>query len=104
MIMLMLGGISIPSVPPAQMLPKASRSLYLRSSSAGRAMVPIVAEVAILDPEVAANMAEAMMLVCSSPPGTRDNQPARALYMRSLKPARSSSSPSRMNRGIDTSR
>ena len=50
------------------------------------ATVPIVAAVATLDPEVAANIAQAAMLECISPPGSHGTHSTSALYMRSAMP------------------
>ena len=63
-----------------------------------------MAEVATLEPEVAANSAQVAMLVCSRPPGNHCSQAASALYMRSATPLRVRISPSRMNSGMATSR
>ncbi len=68
------------------------------------ATVPTVAAVATLEPEVAENKVDAPMLACIKPPGNHDSHRLIALYMRSAKPARSSTSPSMMNSGIATSR
>ena len=66
--------------------------------------MPIVAAVATLDPEVAANMAQAAMLECIRPPGSHGTQSTSALYMRSAMPERSRISPSSTKNGIATSR
>ena len=66
--------------------------------------VPMVAAVATLEPEVAANRAQAAMLVCSRPPGSQRSHSASAPYMRSATPLRSRISPSRMKSGTATSR
>ena len=68
------------------------------------ATVPTVAAVATLEPDVAENSVDAPMLACISPPGSHDSHRLIAPYMRSAKPARSSTSPSMMNSGIATSR
>ena len=73
------GGIRMPSVPPAAMVPRNSGSSYLRFWISGSATVPIVAAVATLEPEVAANMAQAPMLACIRPPGSQDSHCAMAL-------------------------
>ena len=62
----------------------------------------MVAAVATLEPEVAANMAQAAMLECIRPPGSHDTQCVSAAYIRSAMPERSSTSPSRMNSGMAT--
>ena len=66
--------------------------------------MPIVAAVATLDPEVAANIAHAAMLECMSPPGSHGIQSTSAPYMRSAMPERSRISPSRTKNGMATSR
>ena len=65
----------------------------------GIATVPMVAAVATDDPEVAAKMALAAMLVWIRRPGIRANHGARALNSRSLMPERCISSPIMMNMG-----
>ena len=68
------------------------------------ATVPIVAAVATLEPDVAANIAQAAMFECISPPGSHGIHSTSALYIRSAMPERSSTSPSRTKNGIATSR
>ena len=65
----------------------------------GIATVPMVAAVATDDPEVAAKMALAAMLVWIRRPGIRANHGASALNRRSLMPERCISSPIMMNIG-----
>ena len=57
------------------------------------ATVPTVAAVATLEPDVAENSVDAPMLACISPPGSHDSHRLIAPYMRSAKPARSSTRP-----------
>src|SRR2546422_7080577 len=64
----------------------------------------MVAAVATLEPEVAANMAHAAMFECISPPGSQGTHSTSALYMRSAMPERSRISPSSTKNGIATSR
>ena len=64
----------------------------------------MVAAVATLEPEVAANIAQAAMLECISPPGSHGTHSTSALYMRSAMPERSRISPSSTKNGIATSR
>ena len=68
----------------------------------GMETVPIVAAVAMLEPEVAANTAQAATLVCISPPGMRPTQRSSASNIDSVTPERSSNSPIRMNIGMAT--
>ena len=99
MIMLTDGGIRIPRVPPAASVPRNRRLSYPYFSSWGMATVPMVAAVAALDPDVAANRAQAPTLECIRPPGSQLTHWVTAEYMRSAMPARSRISPSRMNSG-----
>ena len=62
----------MPSVPPAVIVPRNKRSLYLYFLTSPSETVPIVAAVATLDPEVAANKAQAAMLECIRPPGSHE--------------------------------
>ena len=64
----------------------------------------MVAAVATLEPEVAANMAQAAIFECISPPGSHGTHSTSALYMRSAIPERSRISPSSTKNGIATSR
>ena len=66
-----LGGMRMPSVPPAASDPAASARLYLRRISCGSATPPIDAAVAMLEPLTDAKIAQPAMLVCSRPPGSR---------------------------------
>ena len=63
-------------------------------------MVPIVATVATVEPEVAANMAQVPMLACMSPPGSQESHWIIDAYILSEMPERSKSSPIRMKSGI----
>ena len=63
----------------------------------------MVAAVATDEPDTAANIAEAPMLVCSRPPGSGFSQSDSERYMRSVKPPRTSNSPSSTNSGTATS-
>src|SRR5690625_274415 len=100
MIMLMLGGMSIPKVPPAATEPNTKRSLYFLAFIAGTATVPIVAAVATDEPEMAANRPHETILECSSPPGSGDSQYDSVRYMRSVTPARTKISPNNTNKGM----
>src|SRR5690554_1302583 len=64
--------------------------------------VPMVAVVATLDPEVAANNAQEKMLVCIRPPGTLPTHRLTDLYISSVIPDRSRISPIMIKRGIAT--
>lgn len=67
---------------------------------AGSATVPMVAAVATEDPEIAAKIEHAPMLECSRPPGKGASQSDKVRYIRSVTPARTRISPSRMNKGM----
>ena len=54
-----LGGIRMPSVPEAAVTPSANGRSYLRSIIAGIRIVPMARAVATLEPQIAANMAQA---------------------------------------------
>ena len=62
----------------------------------------MVAEVATLEPEQAANTAHDAMFVCSRPPGRNTSHRDRAAYIRSPIPERSISSPISRNSGTAT--
>ncbi len=65
----------------------------------GMATVPMVAAVAMEEPEVAAKTALAAMLVCISRPGRRENHGVSASKSRPDTPERCMSSPIMMNIG-----
>lgn len=66
-----LGGMMVPRVPPAAMEPVLNVSLYLYFRSSDKAMVPMVAAVADVEPEMEANPAQAKMVVEARPPRNR---------------------------------
>ncbi len=92
----MPGGMRLPSEAPAAMVPSTIRSSKPRLRNEGRATVAIVAAVETEEPETAEKSAEAPMLVCSNPPGSRPSQSASELYILSVAPERTRISPSRM--------
>ena len=65
----MLGGMRIPIVPPAATHPVASRVSYLYSFISGKAMDPIVAAVAVEEPEIAAKPPHPTTVAIARPPG-----------------------------------
>lgn len=69
----------------------------------GIATVPMVAAVATLDPDVAANIALAATLVCIRPPGIQLTHLSRARNMSAAMPVRNMISPIRMKSGTATS-
>src|SRR5438477_5555036 len=74
------GGIRMPSVPPAASEPKMSGRAYPRRSISGMAIMPMVAAVATLEPEIAAKIAHEKMLATASPPGRNETHRATAEY------------------------
>ncbi len=66
--MIMDGGINIPRVPPAAMLPVANRDEYRRSSISGRATRVMVATVATEEPQTAPKPADPPMVARARPP------------------------------------
>jgi hypothetical protein len=99
MIIVMLGGIRIPRVPPTETEPTASRLLYPRLIISGTDTRPTVAAVAGLDPQMAANPVQVAMLLMASPPGSQLSQEWAALYMSSPTPEKETTSAIRMKRG-----
>ena len=68
-----LGGINIPMVPPAAIVPEARRSLYLYFFISGRATDPRVTIEAELEPVMAARPPAAKTVDTANPPGKRPN-------------------------------
>jgi len=64
-----LGGMRIPSVPPAARDPRESFESYPLFSRAGMAMVPMVAAVAGEEPQMAAKREQLTTFEWSNPPG-----------------------------------
>ena len=79
MIMGTEGGIRMPRVPPAAMEPMMSGRPYPRRSISGMAIIPMVAAVATLEPEIAAKIAHEKTLATARPPGRNATQRATAL-------------------------
>ena len=98
-----LGGMSVASPPPAQMLPSAMRLSYPRLSMAGRAMTPMVTISAPITPTIVAISAHEKMTATASPPGTPRNHTCTARKMASATPARSRIQAMKMNSGTETS-
>ena len=71
---MMLGGISIPSVPAALMQPVAKESSYLYRRIAGIHIGPIVATAVTLPPETAPKPAQATTEDIAKPPGNLPSQ------------------------------
>jgi hypothetical protein len=72
------GGIRMPSVPPAQIVPIASSGLYLRFSMEGRASMPMAATAAPTMPVMAAMIVQMAMVPTARPPGNRRDQSSMA--------------------------
>ena len=68
------GGIRMPSVPPAHTEPAANPSGTPRRIISGTPALPIAAAVAGLEPQIAENTPQDRILAITSPPGTRSSQ------------------------------
>jgi len=66
---IVLGGIRIPRLPPAATTPVASAGSYRYFFISGSATEAIVAAVALVDPQIAENPAQAPIVATASPPG-----------------------------------
>ena len=97
-----LGGMSVASPPPAQMLPSAILLSYPRLSIAGSAITPIVTISAPITPTMVAISAQEKMTATARPPGTPPNQTWTARKIESATPARSSMQAMKMKSGTDT--
>ena len=64
------GGIKIPKVPEAAIVPVASEGLYLRSNITGKASKVIITTDAPIIPVVAAIMVPIIVTDKANPPGT----------------------------------
>ena len=64
-----LGGIRTPRAPPAATLADESESSYLYDFISGMAIAPMVAAVAVFEPQIAPNIAQAACVAIASPPG-----------------------------------
>src|SRR5580765_8881949 len=97
--MMIDGGISSPSVPAPASDPIDIIVGYPRLASSGRLILPMVAQVAALDPETAAKMAQPTTLVCRRRPGRCCIQGARPRNMSWLRRVRNRISPIQMKSG-----
>ena len=66
-----LGGIRMPRVPPAEMAPQERVRLYLYLSISGRQILPMLAVVAVAEPQMAPKKAQATSVAMARPPRTR---------------------------------
>ena len=69
-IMMVLGGMRMPSVPPAASTPVARPESYLYFFISGRATTPMVTAQATDDPQMAAKPPQAATVAMASPPLT----------------------------------
>ena len=97
------GGIRIPSVPPAAIEPAATPSGYPRLRISGIPILPIAAQVAGLEPDIAANKAQAPRLEITKPPGTRVSHLSRASYKSAPARVDAIEEPIMINIGIERS-
>ena len=73
-----LGGMRMPMVPPAATAPVASLSSYLYLRISGSAICAMVAAVARLEPQIAANAPQAPIVASASPPRRWPSQALQA--------------------------
>jgi hypothetical protein len=90
---IMLGGIKMPRVPEAAMVPVASAGEYLRWSITGKASSVSITTVAPTIPVVAAMIVPISVTESARPPGTRRNNTCRQRSRSSPIPLRSNTSP-----------
>ncbi len=92
-------------MPPAQVEPAASRTLYPALSIAGNARSPISVTTAPMMPEAVAKIAQVMTVATASDPGIREVARCRPLNRAWIRLARSTRYPMKTNRGtaINTS-
>src|SRR5660398_224025 len=83
-----LGGMTTPRVPPTATLPVLRASSYSYSSIKGREIVPMVAAVAELEPEMAAKPVLPTITVPATPPRMRPNHRYAASNTSLATPAR----------------
>ena len=95
-----LGGISMPSPPPAATVPLANASSYLNRRISGKATAAIVAAVAGPDPQIAPNAAHAPTVAIASPPRIADIQQCAAAKSRWLMPVWKATCPMKTKSGI----
>ena len=97
---MMLGGMRMPSVPDAAIVPVASSMLYLRWIITGSAIRLIITTDAPMIPVVAARMVPMTVTARASPPGVRRSSTCRQCSRFAATPDRSSMVPMKMNIGI----
>ena len=100
---MMLGGMRMPSVLAAAMVPVASSWLYLRSSMIGSAIRVIITTEAPMMPVLAAMIVPMTVTPSASPPGTRRSSTWRQCRRSWATPERSSMVPMKTKSGTATS-
>ena len=93
----------MPNVPPAAMDPAATASGYPRFLISGMPILPIAAQVAGDEPDMAENRAQAPRLDTTRPPGTRVSHRSSASYRSAPARVEAIAAPMMMNMGIDRS-
>src|SRR3546814_7047076 len=98
-----LGGMREPRVPDAATTAVANFGSYPARSISGTAMRPMAANVAMLDPDAAANPALAKFDATARPPGKKANHLLPTLNSDTISPPLLASAPMTMNMGMDVS-
>src|SRR6056297_262300 len=93
----------MPSVPPAAMEPAATESGYPRLRISGMPILPMAAQVAGEEPDIAEKSAQAPRLEITRPPGTRVNHRSNASYRSAPARVEAMEAPMMMNIGMDRS-
>ena len=84
--MTVLGGMRMPSVPPAAMQPVARVLAYLNLRISGKATTPMVTAQATEEPQMAANPPQAATVAMASPPLSLPSQVFTQAKSSSLMP------------------
>ncbi len=103
-IKLIEGGIKIPNVPPAAIVPANRPGLYPYFSLCGIATVVMVAAVATEEPEIDEKIAEDAIFACNNPPGNQESHFCKAKYIFFAIPEWRSISPKSTKNGMESSR
>src|SRR5262249_46978841 len=94
------GGTRIPSAPEVEITPTPNLRGYPYSTIAGIMIEPIATTVATLDPEIAANIAQAVTPASPNPPGKCPTSEVVNAIIRLATPPRVRKVPARMKNGI----
>ena len=94
-----LGGMRMPSVPPAARVAQLKPGSYFFARISGRATEDMVTAVAMESPDTAAKPAHPETVATASPPGRRPSHTLAVLNRSRLMPEYMASSPMRMNMG-----